>query len=278
MSSYRSGRGRRRGRGLRLANILTAMMVVLGLLGLGGMVAVYLNPELLPAGLLPTAPPLPTLAGELPTQVAAAQVPTATRLQTATPTSVTVAATWTVAPGTSPGAATATNTRRPIDTPTTIPTLPSRTPTKTPTPTPTDTATPTETPGPVPTFTRAAFPYTRSDDSPFTLRSFTNNNCVILAGEVILLDGNQALPDSLRIHVWDADGRPNGIDVRVSIGSAPAYGQSGWELVVSSAPEQRLFNIQLESVNGSIISSPYQIQTPADCGQNVSYFIFLQNH
>ena len=284
MGSFRSDRdsyGRRRtGRRLRLVNVFAAMIFMLGVIAVVGIVAVYINPEIIPAGLLPTGSPEPTVevVFEVPTQVAAAIIPTETPLRTATSTPATVAPTWTIAIEGTAADATATNTRRPALTATLVPTLPSRTPTPTHTPTETATPTPSDTPGPVSTFTRSPFPYTRSDDSPFRLRSFTNNNCLILAGEVLLLNGTQAVPDTLRVHVWDADGRANGIDVRIPIGSAQAYGQSGWEIVVSSAPEQRIFNIQLESVSGTIVSSPYQIESAPDCGQNVNYFIFLQNH
>ena len=145
------------------------------------------------------------------------------------------------------------NTPRPDESPTPRPTLPSRTPTPTPTNTPTNTPTPTPT-GPTPTTapTRSAFPFTKTDTSPFYLKNFSNSagcDWLGVAGEVLNLEKNPVSIGSYRIHVWG-----EGIDQRALAGSAPLYSDSGWEVFLFDAPVVREYNVQLESQNGTAVS------------------------
>lgn len=273
-SDLRGPRRRRGGLFSSLANVLAVALLVMALAAAGLAGFFVLNPAALPPSLSDLLPATPTRAAvALPTAVAAAALPEESDAPEL-PAAAGIAATFT--PDTRPTERpAATNTRSPTLTPSMTPFLPSRTPL----PTPTDTPTVTPTPGPSPsaTNTLSPFPFTRTADSPFYLRKFTSSNCSYVAGEVLDVNGNQAAPNSYRIHIWDADGRSNGIDTRLAVGNAPAYGQSGWEILTSPIPEVRVFNLQLESNSGTPVSTPYQVQTAGDCQRNVTYLIFIQN-
>jgi hypothetical protein len=166
------------------------------------------------------------------------------------------------------------NTVRPSLTPSQTPTLPPPTPTRTPTPTPTHTPTPG--PSPTATSTRSPFPFTKDLVSPQYLQNFANSagcNWLGLAGEVFDLDGNPVAQGSYRVHVWES-----GVDARVTVGDAPAYGPSGYEQFLFDAPRVQEHNVQLETANGTAVSQVFRIQTRASCNQNLIYFVFTQNH
>lgn len=271
----RSVRSNRRGCGASLLNIVTAMIISLTVLTALGFLVVYLVPGLAPslserfaepADLLPTPTLLAVVA--LPTPAPATPTALAANLQP----------TWTPVGGGQQGGgsdAQATNTRRPTLTPSISPTLPPNTPTRTPTPTPTETPTPG--PSPTVTHTRSPFPYTKTNDSPNYYPNYANGaGCEWLgiAGEVLDINGNPVSVGSARVHVW-GDG---GIDQRVTAGSAPAYGPSGWEQFIHNNVRVSNYNLQLESSNGTAISQVYQVQTRASCNQNLLFFIFIQNH
>lgn len=224
---------------------------------------------------------LGSLAGEtLPTPAVAAVAPTLTPTITPSLTPVPVEPTWTLPAGGPAAAQAATNTRSPTLTPSVTLTFPPPTPTPTPTRTPTPTPTPTETytpgPPPTPTVTQSPYPFTKSDDSPLHVPNFANDagcNWLGLAGEVLDLNGNPVAVGSYRVHVWES-----GIEARLTVGSAPAYGPSGWEQFVLDAPAVRDYNVQLESPNGTPVSEVYHVQTWASCRQNLLLFHFVQNH
>ena len=94
-----------------------------------------------------------------------------------------------------------------------------------------------------------------------------------MAGEVLDLTGNPVAPGGHFVHVWES-----GIDSRVGVGGAPAYGPSGWEQFLFDSPVVRNYNIQLETVSGTPVSQVYQFTTLASCNQNLVYIIFTQNH
>ncbi len=202
----------------------------------------------------------------------------ATPEELATSDGSTLLATWTPIPELSTSTPRPTNTRGPTRTPSPIPTFPTKTPTRTATPTPTLTPTltptgPTITPAP----TRSAFPFTKSDISPFYLQNFSNNaGCSWsgIAGSVFGLDGNPTQIGRYRVHIW-GDGFG---DKYVTAGSAPIYSDSGWELFLFDTPTVREYNIQLESENGTAVSQLYRIQTRASCDQNLLRIDFVQNH
>jgi hypothetical protein len=251
------------------------MVLVTSLVLLLGMVAVifFLPDSVNLSALLST----PEAVSELPTVGAVAVVPTLTD----TPEQ-SLAPTYTPRAVDTPDVE-PTNTRRPTAAPSATLTLPPSTPTRTPTSTPTDTPTPTHTPtetpiGPPPTATntRSPFPFTKTNDSPLYLRNFANTagcNWMGVAGEVLDVTGNPVGLTQYVVHVWDS-----GLDARVPVGGAPAYGPSGWEQFLFDSPVVRNYNIQLETSSGTPVSQVYQVTSLASCNQNLVYMIFLQNH
>lgn len=255
--------------GARIANVLAIAIFLLAMCALlFGLVAV-LSPDTV-AGLFPEQPtstPVPTLAP--PTVAAVAEIPTFTP----TPTEDPLQPTFTPAATATRGRLTETPTRAPTLTPSATPLLPTRT--STPTPTNTPTATPTEGPSPTATYTRSPFPFNKSPDSPIYLRNYANTagcDWLGVAGEVQDTNGNPVPPGQYRVHIYGS-----GIDERRDVGSAPAYGPSGWEQFVFDAPVIRSYNLQLETSNGTAVSQVYQVQTRASCNENLLYFIFQQN-
>ncbi len=260
--------------GTALQNLIALLFLIVTLLVVAGFIAVIFMPEML--ALTPLASLVQSGTVEeaaLPTAVVAAAVPSIT--PTETPNSL--LPTWTPDAPEPTAQVGPTNTRRATLTPSITPIFPTKTPTKTPTPTPTNT--PTETPpGPSPTAppTRSAFPFTRSDSSPFYLQNFANNagcDWMAIAGEVLDLNRNPVPGGSYTVHVWDS-----GIDAHLTVGSAPAYSPSGWEQFLFNSPVIRDYNVQLESGNGTAVSEVYRVQTRASCNQNLVRFDFVQNH
>lgn len=265
-------RRRRRGAGTILLNLFSFIIIILILLTVAGVVVVIAMPELVApvtGALGIVAEAEEELPGPTPTMVALAVVPTATETRPSV-----LNPTWTPQRPVSTAPPTATNTRRPTAEPTITVTLPpaTNTPTVTPSPTPTDT------PGPPPTatVTRAPYPFTSTDTSPMYLQNFANAagcNWLGIAGEVLDLQGNPVGADQYQVHLWGS-----GIDQRVPVGGAPAYGPSGYERSVHETPAIRDYNIQLETSSGSPVSQVYTIQTRASCNQNLLIFNFVQNH
>jgi hypothetical protein len=262
---------------------LAAALLLLLSIGVVALVALFfLAPERLPqlaflqdTKLLPTlAAPLPLTSEEgLPTLAALFEIPSATP----TPEDPPLAPTWTLQAAQPSITPLPLSTLKPTLTPSPLPTFPSKTPT--PTPTPTNTNTPTATPlGPTPTPspTRSAFPFTKTNNSPFYLQNHANNagcDWLGLAGEVLDLALNPVPIGSYRVHVWGS-----GIDERVIVGSAPKYGPSGWEQFVFDSPVMRDFNVQMESPNGTAVSQIYRVQTRPNCEENLLQINFVQNH
>jgi len=266
-------RRRRRGCGTLLLNLISLIVVVLILLAIAGAVAVIAAPDLV----APVTEALGITVAEeeelppTPTLVAVALVPTST---VTPPSSEGLRPTWTPQSGISTAPPTATNTRSATAEPTITVTFPPATNTPTITPSPTA----TETPGPPPTatVTRSPYLFTKSDTSPMYLQNFANNagcNWLGIAGEVLNLEGNPVGSGEYRVHVWGS-----GIEERVPVGGALAYGPSGYEQFVFNAPVIRDYNIQLETGSGSAVSQVYAVQTRASCNQNLLLFNFVQNH
>jgi hypothetical protein len=254
-----------------LLNIISLLIVVFILLVVAGVVAAMVQPDLVAplSAMLGRAPGDEEL-GPTPTMVVAAVLPTLTH----TPVSQGLAPTWTPERPAATVEPTATNTRSPRETPTITPTFPP--PTNTPTNTPTPTATDTPGPSPTPTNTRAPYQFTKEEASPMYLQNFANNagcNWLGVAGEVLNLNRNPVGNGQYRVHIWGS-----GIDERVPVGGAPAYGDSGYEQFVFDAPVIRDYNVQLETSSGSIVSQVYTVQTRASCNQNLLILNFVQNH
>jgi hypothetical protein len=261
----RSVRG---GCAINIFNVFTAMLIIamLAILLLAVfLVAVPDNPLLEALGLERTEPE------STPTRVQVAVVPTVTPSHTPVPV---------IPPTRTPasGQAVATNpplgTLRPSLTPSITPTFPPPTPSRTLTPTPTDTPTPG--PSPTATNTRSAFPFTKDLASPQYLQNYANSagcNWLGIAGVVYDLEGNPVGTSLFRVHIWDS-----GVDARVDVGGAPAYGPSGYEQFLFDAPRIQEHNVQLETVSGTAVSQVYRVQTRASCNQNLLFLEFVQNH
>ncbi len=249
------------------------MFFTLAFIVILGFAAVLFAPELLDsAGLTNLFGDAETEVPALPTPVIIAEIPSPTHTPTPalgpTFTPQVVPPTVTFAP---------TDTRAPTLTPSATLVFPTKTPTPTPTNTPT--ATPTETPiGPTPTPspTLSAFPFTKSDTSPFYLQNYANSagcNWMGVAGEVLDLDRRPVIPGSYKVHVWTDQ-----IDQRVPVGGAPAYSPSGWEQFLAVSPIVYTYNVQLESTNGTPVSQVYTFQSRDSCAENLIRFDFVQNH
>jgi hypothetical protein len=87
------------------------------------------------------------------------------------------------------------------------------------------------------------------------------------------LAGNPVSNGAFQVHIWD-----NGVELKVPVGGAPAYGPSGFEQFLFDAPRVQDHNIQLESASGTAVSQVYRVQTRASCNQNLLYFVFVQNN
>lgn len=264
--------------GNRLINILSIVLLIGIVIVIVVAAYLILVPDNFVSDLFgtdPTEPP-PTLVAEaLPPTPRPTNTPTDVPIDT--PTNIPVKELPpTLTPVSQPDTATRApvNTVRPSLTPSVTPTLPPPTPTRTPTPTPTNTPTPG--PSPTATNTRSAFPFTKDLVSPQYLQNYANSagcNWLGIAGEVIDVNGNPVAHGSYRVHVWES-----GVDGRVVVGDAPAYGPSGYEQFLFDAPRVQEHNVQLETANGTAVSQVYRVQTRASCNQNLLYFVFSQNH
>lgn len=272
------------GCGTALLNVLAAVLMLIALLLVGGICAFLFAPDLLPIDDNPLAdlfePSVEDVDlsqidpnADLPTMAAVAVLPSATP----TPEGPVLQPTWTPLPDLPTVTPIPARTLSPTDTPSPIPTFPSKTPT--PTHTATATFTPTATPtGPTPTpsATRSPYPFTKTDNSPFYLQNFANSaECrwLGIAGEVFDLNRNPVPAGSYVVHVWGS-----GIDSRLAVGSAPAYGPSGWEQFVLDSPAVRDYNVQLETPNGTAVSQVYRVQTHGTCNENLLQIDMVQNH
>lgn len=271
-----------------LVNLLTAFILLAALLFLAAILAFFFVPDRVQAFLADTSWARLVAGSETvgvapPTAVAAAAVPTLTHTPQSDNTAV-LLPTWTPI-ATQIRATGQQDLYTPASTeePTATATFPTFTPTPTDTPTPTLTPTPSNTPTATPvgptataTVTRSPFPFTKSDNSPFYHRNFANNaGCgwLGIAGEVLDLNRNPVPRDSYVVHVWDS-----GINERVSVGSAPAYGPSGWEQFVFNSIVIRTYKVQLETPQGTPVSQVYTVQTRASCNENLLQINFVQNH
>jgi hypothetical protein len=255
-----------------LVNLIAAVVVMVALLVGAILTLLIVSPQTLsntPFGSL-----LNVDEANLPTAVPLAALPAPTETHTPTPV---LAPTWTPIVPEPSQTPQPTNTRRPTLEPSITPTFPSKTPTHTPTATPTNTPLPTPLgPTATPSATRASFPFTKSDASPFYLQNSANSagcDWLGIAGEVLDLSRVPVPVGSYRVHVWGS-----GIDERVVVGGAPAYSPSGWEQFLFNAPTVREYNVQLETPSGTAVSQVYTIQTRASCSQNLVRLDFLQNH
>ena len=116
------------------------------------------------------------------------------------------------------------------------------------------------------------YPFAKTAFSPFYLQNFANNlgcNWMGMAGEVLDDQGQPVPPDLYWVHIWGS-----GIDDRILVRNALAYGPVAWEQFLFDAPIVRDYLIQLESLAGTAVSPIYAIQTRASCDENLVRFDF----
>ncbi len=132
----------------------------------------------------------------------------------------------------------------------------------------------TVTPSPTisPTPTRELRPFILDGEQEATnielIRPQLNCNWLVVAGQVWDLQGDP-IP-GLTLHLFGEIAGFSIDQVRVS-GSAPAYGDSGFEFALEGLvlASQNSLSIQLEDTNGIPLSYPYAIETFNDCQRNL---------
>lgn len=248
-------------------NLLAAGLVLLSCLSGTVYAALFADPQLNPiAGLRP-----PT---ELAQLGVATLIPTRAPATSAPPTSSvpTLPPAWTAT-----ATGTVTNTPPPSATLSETPTRTSVPPTRTFTPTATKTPTATATgPTPTPSNTRSAFQYTLQRGSPAYVANIANSNGCSwfgLSGQVFDLQNRGMV--GLTVHV-----EGGGISYDAITGSAPRYGNSGWEAFLGNAPvaSTNTYKVQLRNGAGQPVSETIVITTFQDCNRNQIILNFNQNH
>lgn len=195
----------------------------------------------------------------------------------------TITSTFTPAPTRTPLPATFTPTVTPTLTPSNTPTVqPSRTspPSATPTATitatlpatltPSDTPTPTVTSGPTLT-APPALPFQQEGEVVFTENTFNGQGCAYqsVGGQVLNIN-DQPFSNTLSAHVYSAS-RDYG---RVQTGTNSFFGQSGFEVPLETAPTAGTYFVELETLAGTVVSSPIQVTFPGNCEGNVAQVTF----
>ncbi|HYO87754.1 MAG TPA: hypothetical protein VER79_03850 [Candidatus Limnocylindrales bacterium] len=263
----------------RVFNLLT-LIVLIATVVFGLWVVLRLSqppPERVEAQVVvPTVQQLPTVT---PTNT-----PTNTPLPTFTPSPTAV-------PPTIPPTTTPTFTPVPI-VPTVAPSL-TPVPTNTPVPpSPTGTLIPTIAPSATVTLTLPAtatssgpqitqqatvpppspFPFTLKDGQVIFTQNFANAaGCSWqgIGGQVF--DVNNAPFTQVRVHVFGS-----GLDTFAQAGTNSLYGPSGWEIAVGSNLSGNVYQVELQSLNGTIISQPVTVAfTANDCARNLALVNFV---
>jgi hypothetical protein len=241
------------GRGYACADVITAIFLLLTVLVASATILLIANPRSpinpFPA---PTFPAVSVLASPLPTE-------------------------------------TATDTFTPE--PSTPTPLPSPTPTGTPLPTATATPTATQTPvvggggtAPMQTQTESVavtLPQYTLSPFPFTAKPLkytantTRDGCQwqSIAGTVVDLAGKPIKGLAIRVA-----GSGGNIDEVHYSGTAPNFGESGFEVFLGAIPREDQYTIQLLGRTGAPISDTINITTHVSCDENVVIVNFVQNH
>ena len=157
---------------------------------------------------------------------------------------------------------------------------PTPTLTQTPSPAPTRTMTPSLTPTATSTATPEVYPFVLIGEpemmSNNLIRPQLSCEYLIIAGEVWDLQ-DVPITDSATVHLYGSLGGFT-IDQYALPGSAPVYGESGYEFVLEGLVVDSMgtLSIRLEETNGLPLSSEYGIQTFEDCQQNLILVNFKQ--
>ncbi len=160
--------------------------------------------------------------------------------------------------------------------PTPLPPLPTLTATITRTPTPTNTPVPTETP--VPSATSIPMPYQVQPNTPLYLQNFAHPKLACdwlgVAGQVFDKSGT---PLSGLVVVVDGVISGKASEQIGLTGKAPAYGDGGYELVLSNkaVDSASSFTITLFDVGGTALSNSFSFSSIADCKKNLILINFV---
>lgn len=98
-------------------------------------------------------------------------------------------------------------------------------------------------------------------------------NWASIAGTVTGMAGEAV--NGYGVRVVDAEA-PERLDVKVFSGSALAFGDGGFELVLGGTPQAGQFTIQLFSPVGAPVSDAYTVITHDTCDENVAVVSFVQ--
>ena len=237
--------------------LLTIVVIVLGitrfLQPIPGATNVVVVPK---AMVLPTLTVTLTPSSTLP----ATWTPTPTQTETPFPTE-------TIAPSMT---ASLTITPTLTLTPTLAPTMtPSLTPTVTLTDTPSASVTPlgTNTPEPSP------FPFRlRNNQVAFTSNFANTAGCQWqgFGGAAFDLAGSPL--NGIRVHIYDGQT----VELYTASGTNTLYGPGGWEMQVATGINAQTYFIELQSVDGTVISPTVQVTFPGSCEGNLAVVNFEQ--
>lgn len=254
----------------RIYNVISVVFLVLTIVVLVLGISRFLQPA-----------PTPVNVAVVPTEII---LPTLTL--TNTPTS-TLPATWTSTP-------TLTDTPTPSETPipsltaslTITPTL-TRTPTPTPTtvatltPTVTLTSIPEATPVPAITVTPDTPATAEPSQFPFRLRNnqvaFTSNfantaGCQWQGFGGAAFDLSGAPLNGIRVHIYDGQA----VELYTASGTNTLYGPGGWEMQVATGINAQTYFVELQAVDGTIVSPTVQVTFPGSCDGNLAVINFEQ--
>jgi hypothetical protein len=123
----------------------------------------------------------------------------------------------------------------------------------------------------IPVPTRSAQPFIASEVQYQAYQGEESCQWLGIVGTVTGLDGAPAL--NLAVEVSGDNYR----QVYFS-GSAPQWGDSGFEFQVGNAPRSAIYTAQLLGPTGGAISDSVEIETGNTCQRNVAVVEFIQNH
>lgn len=122
-------------------------------------------------------------------------------------------------------------------------------------------------------FTRSPFPFTVYDDAVVYVTNPNERGCnwASISGAVTDLAGEPVRGLGIQLTGEGLD------EVRFS-GTAPTFGDGGYEFFLNGTPVRGLYTVQLLSQTGAPISEEFVVQTSPVCEENVAIVNFVQNH
>lgn len=121
----------------------------------------------------------------------------------------------------------------------------------------------------------SGLPFSIADSGVVYVPNSNSNGCdwASIAGTVTGLEGEPLT--GYRIRILDA-GDPNARPVEIFSGSAPTFGESGFELPLGNAPRAGRYDVQLLNPSSVPLSDAFRIVTRATCEENVAIVSFVQ--